>query len=438
MELIYSGIYFIFNIIGKLAIGLSTYHLLISFFGTYRKKRKVKFQPQKSFAILIAAHDEEKVIQNIINSVHELNYPPELYDVFVIADNCTDNTAKLAKEAGAKVHIRENREEVGKGYALDWFFDRLFKLKRDYDAVVVLDADNLVSENFLFEMNDHLLRGYHAVQGYLDSKNPFDTVITAAYSLEFWLSNRMLKLSRHNLGLSSQINGTGFAIDTMILKKYGWKANCLAEDLEFTCKLILNGYKVGWAHDAVIYDEKPLTLKQSIAQRRRWMQGYADVYSRYFMKLMKKAVTEFDLAAFDCALYSAQPLYLIVIGLNLINVYILNFGNAYAYITNTLAQVLLTGPEPFMYAVALYIILQVLYFPFLLHLDHKLSFRSLKSFVVFPLYFLTWIPIAVLGIMHKDSKTWVHTEHTRSMNLSEVESKHSKPAEVVSERKYRA
>ena len=158
MELIYRGIYFIFNIIGKLAIGLSTYHLLISFFGTYRKKRKVKFQPQKSFAILIAAHDEEKVIQNIINSVHELNYPPELYDVFVIADNCTDNTAKLAKEAGAKMHIRENREEVGKGYALDWFFDRLFKLKRDYDAVVVLDADNLVSENFLFEMNDHLLR----------------------------------------------------------------------------------------------------------------------------------------------------------------------------------------------------------------------------------------------------------------------------------------
>ncbi len=149
----------------------------------------------------------------------------------------------------------------------------------------MFDADNLVHKNFLKEMNKKMCKGYKVVQGYLDSKNPEDTWITGSYSIAFWSCNRMFQLARYNLGLSSQLGGTGFCIDTDILKELGWGATCLTEDLEFSCKIILNGYKVGWAHDAIIYDEKPLTLGQSWRQRKRWMQGFADVSSRYFLSL---------------------------------------------------------------------------------------------------------------------------------------------------------
>lgn len=98
----------------------------------------------------------------------------------------------------------------------------------------------------------------------------------------------MIQLARNNIGLSNQLGGTGFAISTETLKELGWGATCLTEDLEFSVKLVLSGEKVGWAHDAIIYDEKPLTLKASWKQRKRWMQGFADVSTRYGMKLLKK------------------------------------------------------------------------------------------------------------------------------------------------------
>ena len=146
-----------------------------------------------------------------------------------------------------------------------------------------------------------MLEGYKVVQGYIDSKNPNDSWIAASYSIAFWTQNRMYQLARANVGLSNQIGGTGFAIDIDILKELGWGATCLTEDLEFSCKLVLNGEKVGWAHDAIIYDEKPLKLKQSWVQRRRWMQGFTDVATRYFFKLVKKGIKERKWFILDCA-----------------------------------------------------------------------------------------------------------------------------------------
>jgi cellulose synthase/poly-beta-1,6-N-acetylglucosamine synthase-like glycosyltransferase len=107
------------------------------------------------------------------------------------------------------------------------------------------------------------------VQGYIDSKNPNDSWITYAYSISFWSINKLFQQSRANLNLSCQLCGTGFSVDVDVLKKIGWGATCLTEDMEFTMKLSLNDIRVGWASDAIVYDEKPLTLSQS------WKQGYA-------------------------------------------------------------------------------------------------------------------------------------------------------------------
>ncbi|MCM8710474.1 glycosyltransferase [Clostridium sp. SYSU_GA19001] len=397
---------------------ISMYYLCISFFGLYRKKESNMLEPKKSFALIVAAHNEETVIQDIIHSLKRLDYPNQLYDIFVIADNCTDKTAAKSRAAGAIVYERFSKSKRGKGYALEWMFDKIFKMDKKYDAVIIFDADNLVSRNFLKEMNKKLCEGFKVVQGYLDSKNPHDTWITGAYSVAFWTSNRMFQLSRQNLGLSNQLGGTGCCIDTEILKELGWGATCLTEDLEFTCKLVLNGHKVGWAHDAVVYDEKPLTLSQSWWQRKRWMQGYADVASRYFFKLIKKAVKELDFTAFDCALYSVQPLIIVVLGVATIIDGLTRINNIPELINSIIN---INHVSVIAIILSIVAVLQFIYTPIILLLDKKLSFKVFLYYLIFPIYTITWIPISVQGILDKNKKEWSHTLHTRSVNITDLE-----------------
>ncbi|KRQ87483.1 Beta-monoglucosyldiacylglycerol synthase [Caloramator mitchellensis] len=453
----------------QIAIFLITlYYMIISLFGLYRKKEKIKnIEPEKSFALLVAAHNEEMVIGNIVDSLKKLDYPKELYDIFVIADNCSDNTARIAREHGAEVFERFDANKRGKGFALEWMFNNLFQMDKKYDAVVVFDADNLASKNFLKELNKKLCEGYKVVQGYIDSKNPHDSWISESYSISFWTANRLFQLSRSNLGLTNQIGGTGFCIDTEVLKEIGWGATCLTEDLEFTCKLVLNGEKVGWAHNAIVYDEKPLTLKQSWKQRKRWMQGFADVASRFFFKLMKKAIKDRDFVAFDCALYTIQPFIIVGLGISTILTFLQSYSanglNIFivSYLFTPIVWKLLS-------------IFQFLFTPFVMFLDRKLSKKmlvyfglyslniflfdymfdsdsklylillahlvflasfviilakfegktSLKMFLwylLYGVYTFTWLPITIQGILDKNNKEWIHTKHTRQISINEIE-----------------
>lgn len=446
---------------------LTLYYLAISLFGLYKRKQKFKAKPRRSFALLVAAHNEEDVIGNIVDSLKCLDYPKDLYDIFVIADNCTDNTAATAREHGAIVYERKDNTKRGKGYALEWMFEKIFSMGKKYDAVSIFDADNLVSKNFLIEMNSKMEEGYKVVQGYLDSKNPDDSWITQSYSVAFWSSNRLFQLSRANLGLSNQIGGTGFSIDTDVLKEIGWGATCLTEDLEFTCKLILNGKKVGWAHDAIIYDEKPITLKQSWNQRKRWMQGFTDVASRFFFKLIKKAIKDRDFIAFDCALYTIQPFVVVAMGIAVILTFFQN--NTEKGLNIFVISYLFT---PIMWK--LFSTFQFLFTPMVMVIEKKLSkallmFLSLYSmniflfdivfrakthwsililsqmcyllaflvviyiaggkkylltfirYLLYGIYTLTWIPITIQGIINRKNKEWSHTKHTRKITINELE-----------------
>lgn len=445
---------------------ITAYYLIIAVFGLFRKKKHKDYTASKKYALIVAAHNEEVVIGSLLDSMAKLNYPKNLYDVFVIADNCTDKTARISREHGVKVFERNDKEKRGKGYALEWMFDKIFKMKEKYDAVAIFDADNLVSPNFLKEINAKMNDGYKVVQGYLDSKNPEDSWIATSYSIAFWSQNRMFQLSRENLGLSNQIGGTGFAIDINILKEIGWGATCLTEDLEFSCKLILNNERVGWAHDAIIYDEKPLTLKQSWNQRKRWMQGFADVASRFFTKLVKKAIKDKDIRAFDCALYVVQPFVVLLLGISLLlafiqantkglNIYELKtlFGGDVPWRIFLIAQFLFT---PFvllkdkkittkLFVVFALYSLNAFVFPILLdnveniyiitgvHALYTLGFLILsfvflgkKGFLAFfryllyGVYTLTWIPITIQGILNKNNKEWSHTKHVRQIGIYDV------------------
>lgn len=401
---------------------ISMYSLLISFFGIIRKKDNLQVKPKKTFAVIVAAHNEEAVIQDMVLSLKRLNYPKELYDIFVIADNCTDRTAQKAREKGAIVHERFVPEKKGKGYALEWMFSKLFNMKKKYDAVVLFDADNVVHKDFLMHMNKKLLSGYKVAQGYLDSKNPKDTWITGAYSIAFWTTDRMFQLARNNIGISCQLGGTGCVIDTDILRELGWGATCLTEDLEFTSKLVLNGYKVGWVHDAIVYDEKPLTMKQSWVQRKRWMRGFADVCSRYFFKLFGKAIKEFNFTALDCAIYILNPITTILMGISLLISVINYILLAQNYFTSA-SNFVIVAPNFTMIMIFAYIAgaFQFLYTPFILWLDKKIDWKVFWYYIIYPFYLVTWIPIALLGILNKGNKEWDHTKHTRNASAQDLE-----------------
>jgi cellulose synthase/poly-beta-1,6-N-acetylglucosamine synthase-like glycosyltransferase len=319
-------------------------------------------------------------------------------------------------------------------------------------------------------MNSKMQEGYKVVQGYIDSKNPGDSWIAASYSIGFWTQNRMFQLAKSNLGLSSQIGGTGFAIETNTLKKLGWGATCLTEDLEFTCKLVLNGEKVGWAHDAIIYDEKPLTLKQSWNQRKRWMQGFADVASRYFFKLLKQSIVKRKFFMFDCSIYVLQPfvtlltaiaalLTLIQANSSGLNIFIINylFDNlglgAVGYQIFAVTQFLITPfilvldkkiTKPFLVMMvlsssnvfAIPIItanIENWIVAFFIGIAYNVAFLLLtglllgkKEFLLFfrfwlySIYTLTWVPITIQGILNKNNKEWNHTKHVRKIEICDV------------------
>lgn len=478
--------FYIFNFTAIFQISvfiIMLYYLILSFFGFYKRKEGPSKRPEKSFAIVVAAHNEEMVIGKIIDSLNKLDYPRKLYDIFIVADNCTDMTASISRQHGANVFERFDDKNRGKGYALEWIFDKIFKMKKKYDAIAVFDADNLVSKNFLIEMNNKMLQGYKVVQGYIDSKNPHDSWITECYSISFWSSNRLFQLARSNLKLSNQIGGTGFIVETDLLRKFGWGATCLTEDLEFTCKLVLSGQKIGWAHRAIVYDEKPITLKQSWNQRKRWMQGFTDVASRFFFKLLKKSFKERDFVALDCALYVIQPFVTLLLGLSFLltlaqnnyehglNIFTIDYFFTEGYLLSKGYST-----EGFLLAILiwrLFSMFQFLLTPFALTLEKKLSkglfiLLSLYSlnviilniifekgdklimillghglyllicfgltylilgrqsskiflwYLLYALYTLTWIPITVQGILNKNNKDWSHTKHIRQIGIGEI------------------
>ena len=247
------------------------YQFVISITSLIKFKEKPMLTDKKHrFIIALPANNEESVIANLIKSLQMQDYDKSLYDIYVIADNCTDGTANVARENGAIVYERFDENKKTKGYALNWFLDIMKDKKDDYDALLVFDADNVVDKNFLNVMNKKLCQGEVLVQGYRDIKNPTDTWVSGGYAIFYWTMNRLYHLARYNMGLSPLINGTAFMVKWDILIDEGWNTKTLTEDIEFALINISKGVKLGWAKDAIVYDEQPLTFKQSWKQRERW------------------------------------------------------------------------------------------------------------------------------------------------------------------------
>ncbi|MFA6848851.1 MAG: glycosyltransferase family 2 protein [Selenomonadaceae bacterium] len=385
------------------------YYFVIGFCGMWRKKEKKILIPQKTFAVIVAAHNEKAVIGQLIDNLKTLEYPKELYDIYVIADNCIDDTAAIARKAGAIVCERTHPTLKGKGFALEWMFAKLFTLEKTYDAVAIFDADNLVHPRFLLEMNNRLCKGDKLIQGYLDAKNPYDTWVSGTFAIAFWVIDHIWHLAKTNIGLSSVLGGTGMCIATDVLKRHGWGATCLTEDMEFTMKSLVEGIKTTWAHDAIVYDEKPLTFKQSWDQRRRWAQGQFDVAHRFIPKMIKAGIMRRDIRILDGCLHLLQPHFMMISTLFIIISYIqLAFPPFYTNIYNFMPSELMTVIMLGQYILPIIILLKI-------HVKPK----AWLYLILYPVFIYSWIPIIFLGFIHRNEHEWSHTQHTRALSYDE-------------------
>ena len=269
------------------------YQIVIGLFG-FKKETKdyADHEPESRFLVLIPAHNEERVIGDIIRNLESMDYPRELYDYYVIADNCTDRTAEVAREAGA--NVIETRKEgpdspTGKPIALRKALISLGDYQNRYDLMMVFDADNLMDTNMFREVNSQYLdKGKpDFIQCYLGAKNK-EGVVAWFYYTGYTLTNRFFDLAKHRLGLNCPIGGTGFAMSTAYLyKRGGWTTMSLTEDFEIQVEATLEGRRILWNHNTRVYDEKPTKLRAAIRQRMRWGQGQWYVTFRNTGKVFK-------------------------------------------------------------------------------------------------------------------------------------------------------
>ncbi|MFR6627608.1 MAG: glycosyltransferase family 2 protein [Flavonifractor plautii] len=220
-----------------------------------------RHQPSRlhRFAVIVSARNEEGVIGELLESLNRQNYPKELLDLYVVADNCTDDTAGVARRAGAFVYERFDQVHKGKGYAMDYLFRRLKEEGKDcYDGYFVFDADNLVDANFVAEMNRTFDQGYDAVTCYRNSKNFAANWISAGYSIWFLREARFLNFPRTLLGTNCHVSGTGFLVSARVIEDNGgWPFHLLTEDIQFSVDCAIQGKKIGYCDKAVVYDEHP-------------------------------------------------------------------------------------------------------------------------------------------------------------------------------------
>lgn len=388
------------------------YELAISLCSLIKFKDKPLLKNKKhKFMAIIPAHNEEAVVGNLVESLINQDYDKELYDIYVIADNCTDNTAKIAKEAGAIVYERFDEAHKTKGYALNWFLKQKIEENADYDAFLIFDADNIVDKNFIKVMNKKLCQGEEVVQGYKDIKNPTESWVSAGYAFFYWTMHRFYHLARYNIGLSPLLNGTGFMVKFDLIKQNGWDTKTLTEDIEFSLKQIIKGRKLGWATDAIVYDEQPEVFKASWKQRSRWTVGHIQCMKAYTKDLALAIKKNKTIMNFDGLLYIIGSIPMFIVSMLLV------FSNFAIYLLDSMSTTeLILNIAKFIIPTFFLPILTAL---FTMYLDKKPIKPMLKWALYYPLFMGSWLLINFKCLSKQDT-SWEKIDHVRSVKIKEI------------------
>lgn len=256
--------------------------------GVFATRKFKETETKHKYRILVAARNEEAVIGNLIDSINAQDYPRELVDVFVVADNCTDRTAEIAREMGAVCYERFDNEHKTKGFALQYLVERI---REDYgidtcDAYFIFDADNLMNVDYITRMNEAFDSGEKIVTSYRNTKNFGDNWISASYALHWMRTIRSEHRAKSLFHLATRIQGTGFMFASEVIEN-GWNYTSLTEDRAFCADAVVNGYKISYCHAAEFFDEQPTDIKIAMRQRIRWAKGHLQAFGESGWKLFK-------------------------------------------------------------------------------------------------------------------------------------------------------
>lgn len=383
------------------------------------KKNKPSQHPvvMHRFGVLISARNEESVIGHLVTNIREQNYPSELVTIFVVADNCSDDTAKVARNAGAVVYERFNNQQVGKGYALDFLLTMIGEdySKDAFDGFFVFDADNMLDENYITEMNRTFSEGHKIITSYRNSKNYGDNWISAGYSLWFLRESQYLNNARMLLGTSCTVSGTGFLVSRDIIEKNGgWKFHLLTEDIEFSVHSIISGEKIAFCKNAVLYDEQPTDFSQSWQQRLRWAKGFLQVFRKYGGKLAKTAVKKRSFSCYDMSMIILPAIFLTLVGV-ILNISALIVGlMLHLNVASAAVSLLWTVASGYL---LLFVVGGITLISEWKQI-HCTSFYKIVYLFSFPLFEATYIPIALAALFKKVE--WKPIFHKEVKTLADI------------------
>jgi glycosyltransferase involved in cell wall biosynthesis len=262
--------------------------------------------PQTRFCFVVPAHDEAAGIATTVESLRAVDYPPDLFGVIVVADNCTDETARRAEAAGARVIERFDAKLRGKGYALARAFEQVLA-EGEADAVVVIDADTVVSPNLLSAFDARLQAGARAAQADYAVRNPDEGWRTRLMAIAFGMFHVVRSAGRENLGVSCGLRGNGMCFATDLLREVPHDAFSVVEDVEYGVRLGLAGHRVHYAGEAHVYGEMVSSEKASRSQRTRWEGGRFDLAKKHAPELLGRALFERNRVLADLAMDLLVP-----------------------------------------------------------------------------------------------------------------------------------
>lgn len=275
-----------------------------------------------NFLILIPAHNEILTLPATLKAVKALRASPTspAPTIVVVADNCSDNTADMARAAGVKVLERFDDERRGKGQALEWAITRLLNEydQNQFSALVVFDADTVPDQNFLKEAQNSLELGNKILQGYYDILKPSDSWRNRLLYTAFVLYNHIRPLGRASLKLSDGLRGNGMVFQREVLEQVPWSAFGLVEDIEYTNRLVFAGLSVTYVPKARVYGQAPQGRKAAATQRLRWEGGRFRQARQDIPPLLQSAIRQANFKALDRAIDLLIPplamLVLILVG----------------------------------------------------------------------------------------------------------------------------
>lgn len=382
----------------------SLWFLAVALFALKKPRPYARCAPRTRFACLVAARNEEAVIGALVESLREQDYPNALYDIFVIPNNCTDNTEAAALTAGAKI-FRCFEPVCCKGDALHEAVAWL--LPRGYDAFCVFDADNVADAQFLARMNDAFCAGAQVCKGAMRVKNPYDSWLSGCYGLYFTLFDTFFSRARMSCGLSSKLVGTGFAVHRAVLERFGgWNTSTIAEDAEFAAQCAANGVRACFVPNALTYDEAPNDFAVSLRQRRRWCSGIMDAAVKMDAALAAALRGSAPLRALDSLLIVNAPflqaLMLLPLTLTLIS----------ALMGGTLPSLVLRGAL----SLAASALGLMAFAALLAVLGGYRDRRIVRTIMGFPLFMAAWLPIQIVSLVSR-TRSWQPIVHSRALSV---------------------